>query len=123
MSFYWVDFFRFLNKSIYGAEPVFTFSIILRIAPSEIEQNIEEVYVTTTGGTTVWLVGQEKFVQKVFRQVAQVKNEDYSFIPHIPAAAKARRKAIETKLNDQRKKDTDQNINIHICLLIFTYLT
>ena len=35
---------------------------ILRMYPSEIERNMEEVYITTKGEFIVWLVAEEKFV-------------------------------------------------------------
>ena len=77
---------------------------LLHISPNELEESMDEVYITSKGGLIVWLVATEEFVKKIFRHAAKIRDEDISFIPHIPAAAKSRRKAIETRLNEQRTR-------------------
>ena len=85
----------------------------LKIWPREIENNLREVYVTVKeGNLTVWVVAPKGFIKRIFNTAARVKDPDYSFTSHIPAAARNRRIAIEEKLKVQKQSDPDLKYNI-----------
>ena len=74
----------------------------LCIYPREIENNLKEVYVTKTketkdnqGNLTVRMVAPEGFIKRIFNTAARVQDQEFSFVSHIPPAARNRRIAIE----------------------------